>query len=321
MSGPVAPSADRASAAGRLAGKVILITGAGRNIGCTAAAAFAAEGAAVACNDRDPNVAARCVAAITAGGGIAVAAPADVTDPAQVAAAVAAVNDSLGPIDVLVNNAAVFRRGGVLTMTPEGFRQQLDVIVTGAFIPTQCVAKSMIQRGSTGSIITVLSTAGWQGEAGNIGYSTAKSALINFTRSVAMELAPYGIRANSFTPTVTIPADGDDAAAFLAGIERLRERGKAHFAAGLPWSRLPVPEDYAGALIFLASGEAELMTGSNLTVDGGALAKYWAQPAQRLAGGHPPPGPVPADRPGTAATGIRPAERRIAGTAGLGDGE
>lgn len=275
---------------GRLAGKVILITGASRNIGGTVAAAFAAEGAAVACNDLDPDVAARCAETITARGGTAIAVPADVTDPAQVNAAVATVRDSLGPIDVLLNNAAVFGRGGVLTMPVDAFRRQLDVIVTGAFVATQSAARSMIERGSGGSIITVLSTAAWQGEAGNVGYSTAKSALINFTRSIAMELAPYGIRANSFTPTATIPADRDDAAAFLAGIERLRQKGKMDFTTGLPWNRLPTPEDYVGALVFLASQEAELMTGTNLTVDGGALAKYWAQPPLRLTSDDPPPG-------------------------------
>ena len=276
---------------GRLAGKVVLITGASRNIGGTVAAAFAAEGAAVACNDLDPEVAVSCAEIIIARGGTAIAVPADVTDPVQITGAVATVRGALGQIDVLVNNAAMFRRGGVLTMPIDEFRQQLDVIVTGAFVVTQVVANSMIERGSGGSIINVLSTAAWQGEAGNVGYSTAKSALINFTRSIAMELAPHGIRANSFTPTATIPADHEDAAAFLAGIERLRQAGKMDFAGGLPWSRLPTAEDYVGALVFLASADAELMTGSNLTVDGGALARYWAQPPVRNTGSDRAPGP------------------------------
>lgn len=276
---------------GRLAGKVILITGASRNIGGTVAAAFAAEGAAVACNDLDPEVAARCAETIIAHGGKAVAVPADVTDPDQLGVAMATVRDSLGSIDVLLNNAALFRRGGVLTMSVDDFRRQLDVIVTGAFVATQAVAKSMIERGSGGSIINVLSTAGWQGEAGNIGYSTAKSALINFTRSIAMELAPHGIRANSFTPTVTIPADHEEADAFLAGVERLRQQGKMDFVNGLPWGRLPTAQDYVGALVFLASDDAELMTGSNVTVDGGALARYWAQPPLRITGDDCSPGP------------------------------
>jgi NAD(P)-dependent dehydrogenase (short-subunit alcohol dehydrogenase family) len=263
---------------GRLAGKVVLVTGASRNIGGTVAAGFAAEGALIACNDLDPETAHRCAARISAEGGRAIAVPGDVTDMAAMSAIVTEVRDSLGDIDVLLNNAASFRRGGVLTMDVEAFRQQLDVIVTGAFVATQSVARSMVEAANGGSIITVLSTAAWQGEAGNIGYSTAKSALINFTRSVAMELAPYGIRVNSFTPTATMPADPEAAREFLAGIERLREKGRMDFEGAMPWATLPAAKDYVGTLVFLASDDAPMMTGSNVTVDGGALAKYWAQP-------------------------------------------
>jgi NAD(P)-dependent dehydrogenase (short-subunit alcohol dehydrogenase family) len=153
------------------------------------------------------------------------------------------------------------------------------VIVIGTFVATQAVAASMVDAAKGGSIITVLSTAAWQGEAGNVGYATAKSALINFTRSAAMELAPYGIRVNSFTPTATVPADPDAARDFTAGIERLRENGRMDFEGAIPWHRLPTAHDYVGTMVFLASDDAALMTGSNVTIDGGALAKYWAQPA------------------------------------------
>jgi NAD(P)-dependent dehydrogenase (short-subunit alcohol dehydrogenase family) len=266
----------------RLAGKVVLVTGASRNIGGTVAAAYAAEGAAVACNDVDPETATHCAESISAAGGAAIAVPGDVTDPAAMEAVVARIREEYGRVDVLLNNAASFRRGGVLSMQIEDFRAQLDVIVTGTFVASQTVARSMVETGTGGSIITVLSTAAWQGEAGNIGYSTAKSALINFTRSAAMELAPHGIRVNSFTPTATVPADPAAAERFLAGIERLRQRKKMDFQGAMPWQRLPTAEDYIGALVFLASDDAALMTGSNVTVDGGALAKYWAQPARRL---------------------------------------
>jgi NAD(P)-dependent dehydrogenase (short-subunit alcohol dehydrogenase family) len=272
---------------GRLAGKVVLVTGASRNIGGTVAAAYAAEGAAVACNDLDPETAAQCAQAITAAGGRAIAVPADVTDPVAMERVVAEVRATFGALDVLLNNAATFRRGGILTMDVGDFRRQLEVIVTGTFVATQAAVRCMVADGTGGSVITVLSTAAWQGEAGNIGYSSAKSALINFTRSAATELAPHGIRVNSFTPTATVPADSEAAAQFRAGIERLRQRGTADFEGALPWERLPTPEDYVGTLVFLASDDALLMTGSNVTVDGGALAKYWPQaPARRT-----PPGP------------------------------
>ena len=273
---------------GRLDGKVVLVTGASRNIGGTVAAAYAAEGAAVACNDLDPETAVHCAQAITAAGGRAIAVPADVTDPAAMERVVAEVRATFGTVDVLLNNAATFRRGGVLTMDVNDFRRQLEVIVTGTFVATQAAARSMVANGIRGSIVTVLSTAAWQGEAGNIGYCSAKSALVNFTRSAATELAPHGIRVNSFTPTVTVPADPEAAATFLAGIGGLRMRGITDFTGAMPWERLPTPEDYVGALVFLASDDALLMTGSNVTVDGGALAKYWPQvPARQLPSSSP----------------------------------
>jgi NAD(P)-dependent dehydrogenase (short-subunit alcohol dehydrogenase family) len=271
---------------GRLAGKVVLVTGASRNIGGTVAAAYAAEGAAVACNDLDPKTAEHCAQIITAAGGRAIAVPGDVTDPAAMERVVAEVRATFGSLDVLLNNAATFRRGGILTMEADDFRRQLEVIVTGTFVATQAAARSMVANGTGGSIIMILSTAAWQGEAGNIGYASAKSALVNFTRSAATELAPYGIRVNSFTPTVTVPADPEAATQFLVGIERLRQRGTTDFEGALPWERLPTPEDYVGTLVFLASDDAPLMTGSNVTVDGGALAKYWPQaPARRTPSG------------------------------------
>jgi NAD(P)-dependent dehydrogenase (short-subunit alcohol dehydrogenase family) len=271
---------------GRLAGKVVLVTGASRNIGGTAAAAYAAEGAAVACNDLDPKTAEHCAQIITAAGGRAIAVPGDVTDPAAMERVVAEVRATFGSLDVLLNNAATFRRGGILTMDVDDFRRQLEVIVTGTFVATQAAVRSMVANGTGGSIIMVLSTAAWQGEAGNIGYASAKSALVNFSRSAATELAPYGIRVNSFTPTVTVPTDPEAAAQFRVGIERLRQRGTTDFEGALPWERLPTPEDYVGTLVFLASDDALLMTGSNVTVDGGALAKYWPQaPASRTPSG------------------------------------
>jgi NAD(P)-dependent dehydrogenase (short-subunit alcohol dehydrogenase family) len=266
---------------GRLAGKVALVTGTSPNIGGVVASGFAAEGARVACNDVRAEVADERVARITAAGGEAVAVPADVTDPEAMAAVVERVLDRWDRIDVLVNNAVRFDTRGVLDMAVEDFRRQLDIIVGGAFVVTQLVARSMVERGVRGSIINVLSTAAWQGQAGNIGYCTGKSAMINFTRSVAMELAPHGIRVNGFTPTATMPDDPDLAGAFGRATEKLRDAGLMDFAGQNPWERLPTPSDYVSPLVFLASDESTLMTGSNLTIDGGALAKYWPQHPRR----------------------------------------
>jgi NAD(P)-dependent dehydrogenase (short-subunit alcohol dehydrogenase family) len=267
---------------GALAGKVAVVTGTSRNIGGVIASGFAAAGAKVACNDIRPDRAEARAEAIRAAGGEALAIPGDVTDIDEMTAAVATVLEEWGRVDVLLSNAVRFDARGLLTMPIADYRRQVDIVLGGTFITAQLVARSMIDRGVTGSIITVLSTAAWQGQAGNIGYCTAKSGLINFTRSAAMELAPYGIRVNSFTPTATMPDDPELAAGFTTAADRMAAEGVMDFAGQNPWPRLPTPSDYVAPLVFLASDASLLMTGTNLTVDGGALAKYWPQaPARR----------------------------------------
>jgi NAD(P)-dependent dehydrogenase (short-subunit alcohol dehydrogenase family) len=267
--------------AGRLTGKVALVTGTSPNIGGVLASGLAAAGAQVACNDISADVANDRVARIHEAGGAAMASPGDVTDPDAMAAAVQAVLDRWGHIDVLVNNAVRFDTRGVLDMPLDAFRRQIDISLSGAFIMTGLVAKAMIAGGHGGSIINVLSTAAWQGQAGNIGYCTAKSGLINFTRSAAMELAPYAIRVNTFTPTATMPDDPTLAAGFTAAAASMATAGTIDFQGRNPWHRLPTPTDYVGSVVFLASDDSAMMTGSNITIDGGALAKYWPQSPRR----------------------------------------
>ncbi|MFN0025752.1 MAG: SDR family NAD(P)-dependent oxidoreductase [Acidimicrobiales bacterium] len=261
---------------GRLAGKVAIVTGTSANIGGTIASGFAAAGASVVCNDLRPAVAEDRAARIRAAGGQAVAVPGDVTDPATAAALVAAAVGEWGGVDILLNNAVRFLTKGVLDMTIEEFRQQTDVILGGAFLMTQAVARTMIEAGRGGSIINILSTAAWQGQAGNIGYCTAKSGMINFTRSAAMELAQHGIRVNGFTPTATMPDDPDLADRFRTAATAAKPNGM-DFVGQLPMGRLPTPTDYVPAMVYLASEESAMVTGTNITVDGGALAKYWPQ--------------------------------------------
>ena len=267
--------------AGRLSGKVAVVTGASANIGGVLAAGLAAAGAKVACNDIVDTVATATVARIEADGGEAMAIAGDVTDPSAMALAVERVLDQWGHIDILVNNAVKFDTRGVLDMPVEAFRRQIDIILAGSFIMTGLVARSMIERDVRGSIINVLSTAAWQGQAGNVGYCTAKSGMINFTRSTAMELASHGIRVNGFTPTATMPDDPALASAFSTAVDAMQAAGRMDFAGSNPWERLPTPSDYVGSVIFLASDDSALMTGSNVTVDGGALAKYWPQTTRR----------------------------------------
>jgi NAD(P)-dependent dehydrogenase (short-subunit alcohol dehydrogenase family) len=260
-----------------LGGKVALVTGTSPNIGGVLASGLAAAGAKVACNDIDEAHAEGRAKLIEADGGDAMAVPFDVTESAAAGDAVDAVLDRWGGIDILVNNAVVFDPAGVLDMPVERFRRQVDVSLGGAFVLTQLVARAMVSRSVEGSIVNVLSTAAWQGQAGNIGYCSAKSGLINFTRSAAMELAPHRIRVNSLTPTATIPDDPDLAQRFTAAFDAMAQEGSMDFGRYNPWHRLPTPSDYVGPLVFLVSEDARMMTGTDVTVDGGALAKYWPQ--------------------------------------------
>ena len=180
----------------KLKDKVALVTGTSPNIGGGIAEGLAAEGAALVCVDAMAANATDCANYLKSTGAQALAVTCDVTAEAEVAAAVQKACDTFGRIDVLVNNAVVFNKKGVLTMPLEDWRRQIDVILTGAFLFTKHAARSMIDRQVRGSILNIISTAGHQGEPNNIGYSTAKSGLINFTRSAAMELVKHGIRVN-----------------------------------------------------------------------------------------------------------------------------
>lgn len=258
----------------RLEDRVAVVTGASANIGGALAAGLAREGARVVCADISEETARRCAERITAAGGEAVAAVGDVTEPAHADEVVQLALDQWGRLDVLVNNAVKFDQRGLLDMPVEDFRRQTDIILGGSFLFTRAAGRAMIDAGRGGSIINVLSTAAWQGQPGNIGYSTAKSGMINFTRSVAMELAQHDIRVNGFTPTATQPQD-PQLVEQVGQLGRMEGTFTMDFGAELPMRRLPTPDDYVGAVVFLASDDSRMITGSNITVDGGATAKYW----------------------------------------------
>lgn len=262
----------------RLAGKVALVTGTSPNIGGGIAEGLAGEGASVACVDLDPANADDCAAALAARGSRALGIAADVTNEGQVEALAERVARELGPIDLLVNNAAIFNQKGVLDMTLPEWSKQLAVILDGAFLCTRAVARRMVDQGRGGAIVNVISTAGHQGQPRNVGYCTAKAGLLNFTRSIAMELAAHGIRVNSLTPTATDPEEAMERAERW-GRPRPDARIVAFFEGfrrGVPLQRLPRPGDYASAVAFLCSDEARFVTGADLRVDSGALARYWA---------------------------------------------
>ena len=262
----------------KLNGRVALVTGTSPNIGAGIAIGLAAEGAAVVCADRRADFARGAAREIEAATGRALGVETDVADAESVSELFDEAERSFGIVDLVVNNAVVFDQRGVLDMPLDAWRRQLGVILDGAFLCTREAARRMIAAGKRGSIVNVVSTAGHQGQPGNVGYCTGKSGLLNFTRSVAMELAPHGIRVNSLTPTATDPSEGAERAPrfgaspppaeVLAVFEKFRR--------GVPMQRLPKPSDYVGAIVFLASDDSAMMTGADLRVDGGALARYWA---------------------------------------------
>ena len=259
----------------RLEGKIAIVTGTSPNIGGGIAQGLADEGASVVCVDAVSENAMDCARWIASRGGRAEGLVCDVTDEAQVERMVARVRQLHGRVDVLVNNAGILGGLGVLEMPLERWSRQLAVNLTGTFLCTKHVARLMVERGTRGSIIVIVSTAGHQGQAGNIGYCTSKSGLLNFTRAAAMDLVRHGIRVNSLTPTATDVEEGDTRAVAW-GRPRPERGGRVlDFARMLPMDRLPSPRDYARAAVFLASDESEMITGIDLRVDGGAVAKYW----------------------------------------------
>jgi NAD(P)-dependent dehydrogenase (short-subunit alcohol dehydrogenase family) len=263
----------------KLAGKVALLAGSSPNINAGIAYGLADEGAKLVCVDVNPSYAEGCAAAIRRRGGDALGVVCDVTDEEQVKAAVARARDAYGGIDLLVNGAVIQIRKGLLEMSVGEFRRQIDISLGGAFLFSKYVAELMIAQGRRGSIVNIISTEGHQGNPGNVGYGTAKSGLLNFTRAVAMELAPHGIRVNSLTPTATDPSEGLERVAEW-GVEWgqpaiARRPDTAQGDQGVPLGHRPSPRHYARAVVFLASDDAEMITGFDLRVDGGTIARYW----------------------------------------------
>jgi NAD(P)-dependent dehydrogenase (short-subunit alcohol dehydrogenase family) len=260
----------------KLQGKIAIVTGTSPNIGGGIAEGLADEGATVVCVDLVLENARQCAEGITQRGGDALGILCDVTDEAQVEAMVARVREAYGRVDVLVNNAGLLGGTSVLEMPLDRWNRQLAVNLSGTFLCTKHVARLMIAAGVKGSIIVIVSTAGHQGQAGNIGYCTSKSGLLNFTRAAAMDLVPYGIRVNSLTPTATDPAESvERAVAWGRPRPERRAGGLLDFRKMVPTGRLPSPRHYARAAVFLASDDAEMITGVDVRVDAGAVAKYW----------------------------------------------
>ncbi|HEY2653165.1 MAG TPA: SDR family oxidoreductase [Solirubrobacteraceae bacterium] len=268
-----------------LAGKVALVTGAGPNIGSGIALALSRYGASVACNDVSADAAAASVRRIERHGGAAMAAVGDVSSEDDVVRYVGEVLGAWGQIDILINNAALLGGRGVLEESLEFWNRAVGVAGAGTFLNTKHVAIAMIERGIKGSIVNILSSNAWQGCAGVIAYAFHKGGLANFTRAAAMDLAPYGIRVNSYSPTAPRPDNPELLAEISGGIRRRPDRASDHPA----WWRDPgtidvrgnmpmepsTPTDIGHCVAWMCSDYARLITGCDFVIDGGARAKYW----------------------------------------------
>ncbi len=240
-----------------LTGKVAFVTGSTRGIGLAIARAMHGAGAKVAIVGRDE---ARARAAAAELGERTTGVACDVALAEQVAAALAAAESALGPIDVLVNNAGLTRDNLLLRLTDEDWDTVLDANLKGAFHTTRAVVKGMMKRRS-GRIINVTSIVGLVGNKGQANYAASKAGLIGFTKSVAKEYAGRGILANCIAPGY-IETD------MTSG---LPDAAKATLLQDIALGRLGRPEDVAGVALFLASDLAAYITGQVLVVDGGMV--------------------------------------------------
>lgn len=247
----------------RFEGQVAIVTGSGSGIGAAIAVRMASEGAAVCVADIDLPAAESVAETIRAKGGVARAQEVDVTDRAAIKVMVAVTSDLLGPIDLLVNNAAVCNEAPLADLDEQGWDRDLDVVLKGPFLCAQAVLPQMVER-RNGVLLNLGSVNGFH-HFGNDAYSAAKAGLVSLTRSVAVRYGRYGIRANVLAPgTVRTPAWS----ARLAHDPQLLER----LTRWYPLGRVGTVDDIAAAASFLLSADASWITGTVLTVDGGLLA-------------------------------------------------
>jgi 3-oxoacyl-[acyl-carrier protein] reductase len=247
----------------QLSGTNVLVTGAGQGLGRALGLGFAREGANVAFHYNSSAEGAEKAAAEAAELGVkAVAVGGDLRDAEAVAGIVDRTETELGPIGVLVNNAAVTKKQRFLESTPEDWAPQVDVTVTGTLQITHAVAKRMAER-KAGSIVNLMGDSGRVGESGLLVTATARSTTVGLTRSLAKELARFGIRANAVSLAL-VRTDNFDAHAGTPEAEQMKK-----ILAQYPLRRVGHPDDITPMVLLLASPLSSWTTGQVVSVNGG----------------------------------------------------
>jgi meso-butanediol dehydrogenase/(S,S)-butanediol dehydrogenase/diacetyl reductase len=257
--------------ADRLANKIAIVTAAGQGIGRACALRFAAEGAFVVVNDIRDDAAAAVVAEIAAAGGRARAFIADVGRSERVTTLIGETAARHGRLDVLVNNAAVPSYGRVEETSDDEWRRVFAITLDATFYGCRA-AIPVMAAGGGGSIINTASAAGVGGAFGLSAYGAAKAAVLNLTRTAALEAARRGVRVNALCPG---SIDTPPLRAFVDALPG----GRTGFEKQIPMKRIGTAEEMANVALFLASDEASYVTGATLVADGGVLAGIGGAPS------------------------------------------
>lgn len=264
MSTPISSPVPPVAALLDLSGKVALVTGAGSGIGAGIARRLAEAGARVMVHYLHSAAGAQSVAAqIQSGGGVAATVAADLTDTPSVERVVAATVETLGGLDILINNAGIYPLASVLEMSSTEWDLVVDANLKSVFLCTQAAARRMIASGTGGAIVNLSSIEAENPAPSHSHYNAAKAGVLMFTRAAAGELGRYGIRVNAVAPGLI----------WKEGLDQSWPEGVARFQATAPLGRLGQPDDVADACLFLASPAARWITGASLTVDGGVLTQ------------------------------------------------